>query len=923
MVMDHAACNVIYVDKRAHRDRTIHRDVVAPRSTTSSTESSPLEVFGEDEEVSINVHNLLATFERVYLCASAETCRSKSVELNEIINSELVPTLVLVHVNPNNEAPDTAPGAPARPNSLVAEVSEGFFDPQDPSLCGARLLQFIAAEVRHQHLSKLFVPVALLSAHQNNLGLQSEGGGRSLSATLRMDSDANASSYSANQQCPDTSQVLKYLENGAVDVMSSPLPRGCVSGLVAHAYRAHKEVAREQKAFLAVRRGRKRSWVGVDEEKPHAYLREAMVSGLMDGICQPQNVGESFDESRLQVQADRVDLIASAVGTWAFSAHEYSDDELLYAASTMLQHALTMQELEQWRIPTDHMKSFLLATRTAYNAFVPYHNFRHVVDVLQAIFYFLLQIGTLPAFGTASSYPPGPMSPVASLLRPFDALTLLISAIGHDVGHPGVNNAFLVTLNAPLAQLYNDRSVLESFHCAAFSQILRRYWPAAFQSADMRRLMINSILATDMGVHFDYMKRLGFLQERLHENDVIDGWDGRYTEEQRTLTCSLLIKCADISNVARKYEVAAQWAAILTDEFARQASMENDLGIPSALFAPPVKDSIVEMAKSQIGFMNLFALPLFQAVTDVIPAMEFSIKEMNRNKAVWEKKIQHANEKDRTRDARADGPVDGFQSPRSGSMSSLTQSPEQHPPDPIASPSELSQQSSAHLSSQDSLNTHRPSLPPALDPAALEHAPLPALRRLHPAPDDAPQRSLPASLGPTSPVSPETSPRTAPPRLHARRSSNHVPRQLQLGVGTPEGRRGSADHALVAVLVTSPGKCPKGHDSHAGKRDKRKSSEKSSLPSDWHSQATSPTNVTYSPTTGGTSFLSDNGSDPDRHNGDKRAPYTASILADTVDRSEMKPGGVMNTMKEIRHRPSRWKLNFWKSKKKARSTSPP
>jgi hypothetical protein len=35
----------------------------------------------------------------------------------------------------------------------------------------------------------------------------------------------------------------------------------------------------------------------------------------------------------------------------------------------------------------------------------------------------------------------------------------------------------------------------------------------------------------------------------LHENKGIDGWNGRLIEEQRTLACSLLIKCADISNV--------------------------------------------------------------------------------------------------------------------------------------------------------------------------------------------------------------------------------------------------------------------------------------------------------------------------------------------------------------------------------------
>jgi 3',5'-cyclic-nucleotide phosphodiesterase len=198
----------------------------------------------------------------------------------------------------------------------------------------------------------------------------------------------------------------------------------------------------------------------------------------------------------------------------------------------------------------DEMIVFLLASRTAYNEFVKYHNFRHVVDVLQALFHFLVRIGTLPPYPTASSSISTPKSPIAELLKPFDALTLLISAIGHDVGHPGVNNAFLVALNAPLAQLYNDRSVLESFHCAAYSQILRRYWPRAFADAAMRKLMINNILATDMGLHFKYMSDLGNLQQKVaHDKGVVDGWSAKVQEEQKDLTCGLLIKCADICNV--------------------------------------------------------------------------------------------------------------------------------------------------------------------------------------------------------------------------------------------------------------------------------------------------------------------------------------------------------------------------------------
>ena len=139
---------------------------------------------------------------------------------------------------------------------------------------------------------------------------------------------------------------------------------------------------------------------------------------------------------------------------------------------------------------------------------------------------------------------------MAALLQPSHALTLLISAIGHDVGHPGVNNSFLVTLNAPLAQLYNDRSVLESFHCAAYSQLLRRYWPVAFSDIAMRKLLIDIILATDMGLHVQYMTQIGNLEEKFdHNGRTTDGWKDKTLEEYRGLLCCVLIKCADICNV--------------------------------------------------------------------------------------------------------------------------------------------------------------------------------------------------------------------------------------------------------------------------------------------------------------------------------------------------------------------------------------
>lgn len=148
--------------------------------------------------------------------------------------------------------------------------------------------------------------------------------------------------------------VRTCLDYGAVDVMTSPLQPQSIESLEVHAYKAHQAAAKEREAVLQVRKNRKRSWVGVDTGgKPFAYLREAMVSGLMRGICRLDDDEEenSLGAFRISISAERQAEIAEAVGQWHFCAHDFSDDELVVAASLMFSHALSMPELEQWRIP--------------------------------------------------------------------------------------------------------------------------------------------------------------------------------------------------------------------------------------------------------------------------------------------------------------------------------------------------------------------------------------------------------------------------------------------------------------------------------------------------------------------------------------------------------------------------------------------
>jgi len=54
--------------------------------------------------------------------------------------------------------------------------------------------------------------------------------------------------------------------------------------------------------------------------------------------------------SDFELDQERREAVEAKVATWAFSAHDFTDDELLYAALAMLQHALSSPELAQWQL---------------------------------------------------------------------------------------------------------------------------------------------------------------------------------------------------------------------------------------------------------------------------------------------------------------------------------------------------------------------------------------------------------------------------------------------------------------------------------------------------------------------------------------------------------------------------------------------
>lgn len=105
---------------------------------------------------------------------------------------------------------------------------------------------------------------------------------------------------------------------------------------------------------------------------------------------------------------------------------------------------------EDWHTSTilGDLYHFIFDICNSYHGTNPYHNFRHAVDVLQANYYFLCKMGLLKPMYPSNEFTFGhSQNPVIRLMTPLDIFALLMASIGHDVGHPGVNNNFMVIKN--------------------------------------------------------------------------------------------------------------------------------------------------------------------------------------------------------------------------------------------------------------------------------------------------------------------------------------------------------------------------------------------------------------------------------------------------------------------------------------------
>lgn len=256
---------------------------------------------------------------------------------------------------------------------------------------------------------------------------------------------------------------------------------------------------------------------------------------------------------------------------------------------------------------------FFSLVEEGYHSNNPYHNAIHAADVTQAMHCFLQE------------------PKIRSNLTHLEIASSLIAAMTHDLDHPGVNQTFLVATSNHLASLYKNDSVLENHHWrSAMACLIESGLMDGLdcKSANELQQQIQSlILATDIARQAEFLSNF---QSHLSKNSL-----DLSTADHRHFMLQIALKCADICNPCRPWEVSRAWSLQVSEEFYRQGDLERRLGLP---VTPLCDRYISSVSKIQTGFFRFIAAPLFEEWHH-FHATPLSWKMLNylqSNKIKWE-----------------------------------------------------------------------------------------------------------------------------------------------------------------------------------------------------------------------------------------------------------------------------------------------
>lgn len=223
-----------------------------------------------------------------------------------------------------------------------------------------------------------------------------------------------------------------------------------------------------------------------------AWLTQNFSTGAGTHRVEIAEFDEDAERIRLQeLSATQTIVTTERLNSWEFDTLEYTHEQLSEIITYMF---ALLNVFDEFKVPLPNFHAFVkeISGRYLENT---YHNFKHGCDVCHTV-YRLLMIPHLNL-----------------VLSSLELFSSLVAALAHDVGHPGLNNLYLVKSRNELALRHNDKSPLENMHCAVLYEIVTKAEMNIFvglteqQWRESRKIILNSILGTDMSHHFEQISK--------------------------------------------------------------------------------------------------------------------------------------------------------------------------------------------------------------------------------------------------------------------------------------------------------------------------------------------------------------------------------------------------------------------------------
>ena len=255
-----------------------------------------------------------------------------------------------------------------------------------------------------------------------------------------------------------------------------------------------------------------------------------------------------------------------------------------------------------------------------------YHTERHALDVLQTIYIYTFKTDLIKILK----------------LGHIDIISIGISALVHDISHPGYSNDYLIKSNNKLALLYNDSHVLENFHLSETFNILfdKNKHCNIFSNLGnddyklIRKRMIELILSTDMSNH---SKVTSIMKNLFFDNDNF--YKKKFNMEEQQNIMNFLLHTADISHCSKNFNISFKWTELLNQEFWREGDEEKEKKLQIGFLCDR---NNADTPRSQVGFIKGIVLPTFEILYKAFPVddIKFYFDNVSKNLDEWIKLIQ-------------------------------------------------------------------------------------------------------------------------------------------------------------------------------------------------------------------------------------------------------------------------------------------